>query len=87
MNEEKLLGLVTFMCILIAIVLGSFFVYHMNMAMNNTTTNESHKKEDMQELLRREKDYLEYKIDQTKKWKNKELMAPLRIEGVEMPLE
>ena len=47
MTEEKLLGLVTIMCPIIAIVLFSFLIYHINLALNNTTTNESHKKEDV----------------------------------------
>ena len=43
-TEEKLLGLVTIMCPLIAVVLFVFFLQHVKQMINGETTNELYKK-------------------------------------------
>lgn len=41
-------------CIVMSFVLMLFFVYHVNLAWNNETTNESMKKKDFKSSLNRE---------------------------------
>ena len=57
-TEEKLLGMVTIMCPIIAFVLFVFFLQHVKQMINNETTNEVYKKDYFRVSLMHEKRYL-----------------------------
>lgn len=70
-NQEKWFGLVVIICIVMSVVLALFFGYHVNLAWNNETTNESMKKKDFKSSLARETSIIKALITETDDWEPK----------------
>lgn len=60
--SETAFAFVTILCICMGIMLTGFGLYHVNLAMNNVTTNESYKRAAFET-------YFEEKIDFLEQWK------------------
>mgnify|MGYP000920392714 CR=1 FL=1 len=53
-QEEKNFGMVILICIIMSVILTCFLGYHLRLAWNNMTTNESAKKDQCRSQLKRE---------------------------------
>lgn len=91
LNEQRLFGLVIIICIAMFIALSVFFVYHLRLVWNNTTTNESFKKDEFNHRLEREYGIIMSLIKETEDWMPKsnepqdQKMPSLSVDSVMMP--
>ena len=91
LNEQRTFGLVIIICIAMFICLTVFLVYHLRLVMENTTTNESFKKHEINQRLDNEKRIILELIRETEEWKAQgskpedQKMPQLNIDGKPMP--
>jgi hypothetical protein len=67
--EQRMFGCVVIICVVMSIALSIFFIYHINLARNNETTNESFKRGDMSENLKFEAETVQSLLDEATEWK------------------
>ena len=70
-NQEKWFGLIVIVCGVMAVVLLLFFLYHVRLAWNNETTNESFKRKSLEGNIKREISIIRALIQETEDWEPK----------------
>ena len=88
LNEERHLGVVVSICAIITPVLCGFFGYHLRLAWNNETTNESYKREAVRAGIQFQLDTLGAMTKKIEDWepeKKGDQLPQLRVDGEDMP--
>ena len=70
-NQEKWFGLIVIICIVMSFVLLCFFLYHVNLAWKNETTNENFKRKNCDCNIKRELSIVRALIQETDEWQPK----------------
>ena len=92
-SEERYFGIILIICMVMAVVLTGFLAYHLRMAVNNVTTNESFKRDEHKYNLHNENKIIKELLKECEEWQPVKLddgsmseLPPIRVDNEKMPL-